>query len=110
MLVQFIDGALHALPTAVANMLAVLAAALLSVVAISFFRGETTVFRTLYLIIIFLTGTLSPILGLIGGAAIVLRAHRNQEWAQRELGTLYTLIFFSLAYFMALSPYVRGLL
>jgi hypothetical protein len=73
MLVQIIEGALAVLPNAVDNMLAVLVAVLLSVLAVSFFRGETTVFTNLYQVIIFLTGTLNPILGLVGGIAILLR-------------------------------------
>jgi hypothetical protein len=110
MLAQFIGGALHALPSALGNMLAVLVAALLSVVAISFFRAETTIFSRPYQVILFVTGTLSPILGLLAGSAVVWRAHRRQEWAQRELATLYTLLFLAIAYFAGLSPYVRGLL
>jgi len=110
MLVQIIEGALAVLPSAVPNMLAVLVAALASVVAVSFFRGETTIFSKPYQVVIFVRGTLSPIFGLVGGAAIVLRAHRKQEWDQRELATLFTLLFFAIAYFIRLSPYVRGLL
>ena len=105
-LAQILEHALQVLP----NMLAVLVAALASVVAVSFFRGETTVFTTPYQLIIFITGTLSPILGLAGGIAIVLRAHRKQEWDQRELAVLFTLLLFATAYFIRLSPSVRGLL
>ena len=102
MLVQIIEGALAGLLSAVPNMLAVLAAALLAVLAVSFFRGETTAFTTPYQVILFITGTLSPILGLAGGIAIVLRAHRNREWDQRELATLFTLVFFAIAYYYGL--------
>ena len=105
-LAQILEHALQVLP----NMLAVLVAALASVVAVSFFRGETTVFTKTYQLIIFITGTLSPILGLAGGIAIVLRAHRKQEWDQRELAVLFTLLLFATAYFIRLSPSVRGLL
>ena len=100
----------HTLHNSLPNMLAVLVAALVSVVAVSFFRAETTVFTTPYQVIIFVTGTLSPILGLLGGVGIVLRAHRRQEFEQRELATLFTLLFFAFAYFIRLSPYVSGLL
>ena len=89
---------------------AVLLAAIASVVAVSFFRGETTIFTKGYQLIIFITGTLSPILGLLGGIAIVYRAHRNLEWDQRELATLFTLLLFTISYFIRLSPYVSGLL
>jgi hypothetical protein len=65
MLVDVIQGVLSGVLSAVPNMLAVLASALGAVLAVSFFRGETTVFRTLYLIIIFLTGTFNPILGIL---------------------------------------------
>jgi hypothetical protein len=130
-LAQILEHALQSLP----NMLAVLVAALASVVAVSFFRGEATIFTPIYQVIIFITGTLSPILGLVGGiaisslatssgarpqsareppsqcgASIVYRAHRKQEWDQRELATLFSLLFFAIAYFIRLSPYVRGLL
>jgi hypothetical protein len=80
------------------NMLAVLAAALASVLAVSFFRGETTVFTTTSQLVIFVAAVLSPFLVLAGGIAIVARAHRNQDWAQRELAVLFTLVFFALAY------------
>lgn len=102
MLVQIIEGALAGLLSAVPNMLAVLAAALVAVLAVSFFRGETTAFTTPYQVILFITGTLSPILGLAGGIAIVLRAHRNREWDQRELATLFSLVFFAIAYYYGL--------
>ena len=59
-LVQILASALAALPSALGNMVAVLCAALVSVVAVSFFRGERTDFKTLYLVIIFLTGTFNP--------------------------------------------------
>jgi hypothetical protein len=83
-LVQILAGALDALPGALGNMLAVFCAALVSVLAVSFFRGETTVFRNPYLLIMFLTGTLNPILGLLGGTSTVLLAHRRREQEQRE--------------------------
>jgi hypothetical protein len=98
MLAQFIGGVLQALPSALGNMLAVLVSALLSCLAISFFRGETTVFTKAAQVALFALGTINPILGLAGGIAIVVRAHRKQDWAQRELGTLFTLVFFALAY------------
>jgi uncharacterized membrane protein YhaH (DUF805 family) len=84
------------------NMLAVLVAALASVVAVSFFRGETTVFTTTYQVIIFVTAVLYPLLVLVGGIAIVARAHRNRQWAQRELGTLFTLLYFAIASYYGL--------
>ena len=103
-LAEIAGGALQSLPSLLANMAAVLVAAL------SFFRAETTLFTPIYQLIIFLTGTLSPILGLAGGIAIVYRAHRDQEFDQRELVTLFTLLLFAIAYFIRLSPYVRALL
>ena len=99
MLVQIIEGALHGLPNALSNMAAVFVAALVSVLAVSFFRGETTVFKTPYLLIIFLAGTFSPILGLIGGTSSVLMAQRKREEDQRELCLLFTLLLFALAYY-----------
>jgi hypothetical protein len=102
MLVQFIEGALYALPVSLANMLAVLAAALLSVLAVSFFRGETTVFKSLYLVIIFVTGTFNPLLGILGGASTVLLAQRSRSEDQRELAVLFTLVFFAIAYYYGL--------
>ena len=63
-LAQILEHALQSLP----NMLAVLVAALASVVAVSFFRGEATIFTPIYQVIIFITGTLSPILGLVGAS------------------------------------------
>jgi hypothetical protein len=84
------------------NMLAVLAAALVSCVAVSFFRGETTIFTTTYQLVIFVAAVLSPFLVLAGGIALVAWAHRKQEWAQRELGTLFTLLFFAIAYYYEL--------
>jgi NADH:ubiquinone oxidoreductase subunit 6 (subunit J) len=91
---QTLEHALQILP----NMLAVLVAALLSVVAVSFFRGETTVFTTTYQLVIFVAAVLSPYLVLVGSIAIVARAHRRQHWDQRELAVLFTLLFFALAY------------
>jgi hypothetical protein len=79
------------------NMLGVLGAALVSAVVVSFTRGETTVFKTLYLVIIFVTGTLSPILGIIGGTSTMLMAHLKGEWGQRELAVLFTLLLFAIA-------------
>jgi hypothetical protein len=105
-LAQILEGALQSLPNSLTNMLAVLVAAIASVVAVSFFRGEATFFTPIYQLIIFLTGTLSPILGI----AIVYRAHRNLEFDQRELATLFTLLLFTISYFIRLSPYVSGLL
>ena len=101
-LAQILEGALQSLPALLANMGAVLVAAIASVVAVSFFRGETTIFTNGYQLIIFITGTLSPILGLIGGIAIVIRAQRRREWDQRELGVLFTLVFFAIAYYYGL--------
>jgi hypothetical protein len=109
-LAQILEGALQSLPNSLTNMLAVLVAAIASVVAVSFFRGEATIFTPIYQLIIFITGTLSPILGIAGGIAIVYRAHRNLEWEQRELATLFTLLLFTISYFIRLSPYVSGLL
>jgi hypothetical protein len=60
------------------------------------------VFTTTYQLVIFVAATLSPILVLVGGIAIVARAHRNRQWAQRELGTLFTLLFFAIAYYYGL--------
>jgi uncharacterized membrane protein SirB2 len=102
MLAELISGALAVLPTVVPNCLAVLGAALLSVIAVSFFRGETTVFTNLYQVIIFVTGTLNPILGILGGIGILLRAQRRREEDQRELAVLFTLVFFAIAYYYGL--------
>jgi hypothetical protein len=101
-LAQIIEGALAVLPTVVPNMLAVLGAALLSVVAVSFFRAEKTVFTNAYVLLIFAGGTLSPFLGLAAGIAIFFRAHRKQEWDQRELSVLFTLLLFCIAYWYGL--------
>jgi hypothetical protein len=109
-LAQILEGAVQSLPSILANTGAVLLAAIASVVAVSFFRGETTIFTKGYQLIIFIAGTLSPILGLAGGIAIAYRAHRNQEWDQRELATLFTLLLFTISYFISLSPYVSRLL
>jgi hypothetical protein len=98
LLAQIIEHALDILP----NMLAVLAAALTSVLVVSFFRGETTVFTNFYLVIIFATGTLNPILGVVGGSASLVMAQRKREWDQRELALLYTLVFFALALWVGL--------
>jgi hypothetical protein len=102
MLVQIIEGALHALPIALANMLAVLVSALLSVLAVSFFRGEKTIFTNAYVVLIFVGGTLNPVLGIVGGIAILLMAQRRREWDQRELAVLFTLVYFALAYYFKL--------
>ena len=77
--------------------------------AVSFFRGETTLFTNGHQLVIFISGTLSPILG-SGGIALMYRSHRRADFDQRELATLFTLLLFTIAYFMRLSPYVRGLL
>jgi hypothetical protein len=68
----------------------------------SLFRGEITVFTNLYQVIIFLSGTLNPILGILGGIAILLRAQRRREEDQRELAVLFTLVFFAIAYYYGL--------
>jgi hypothetical protein len=90
--------ALQSLPSLLANMAAVLGAALASVVAVSFFRGETTLFTTPSQLIIFAGGTINPILGILGGIAIVLRTQRKRDFDQRELAVLFTLVFFAIAY------------
>ena len=97
MLVQILASTLDALPGALGNMLAVLGAALVSVVVVSFVRGETTVFKTLYLLIIFLTGTFNPILGIVGGTSTVLISHLRREDEQRELAVLFTLLLLAIA-------------
>ena len=99
MLVQIASDVLYAVPISLANMLAVLVSALLSVLLVSFFRGESTVFKNLYQVIIFVTGTLTPILGIVAGIGILLRAQRKGEEAQRELLLLFTLVFFALSYY-----------
>jgi hypothetical protein len=96
---QIFQGALQILPTLLANTGAVL-------LAVSFFRGETTLFTNGHQLVIFISGTLSPILGI----ALMYRSHRRADFDQRELATLFTLLLFTIAYFMRLSPYVRGLL
>ena len=103
---QIFQGALQILPTLLANTGAVLLAAIASTLAVSFFRGETTLFTNGHQLVIFISGTLSPILGI----ALMYRSHRRADFDQRELATLFTLLLFTIAYFMRLSPYVRGLL
>jgi hypothetical protein len=93
-IVQTIEHTLQILPT----MLACLAAALLSVLAVSFFRGEATIFTTSNQLVIFVAAVLSPFLVLAGGIAIVAWTHRKQDWDQRELAVLFTLLFFVVAY------------
>ena len=110
MLAEIAGGALQILPTVLANAGAVLLAAIASTLAVSFFRGETTLFTNGHQLVIFISGTLSPILGIAGGIALMYRAHRRADFDQRELATLFTLLLFTIAYFMRLSPYVRGLL
>jgi hypothetical protein len=102
MLVDVIQGALTGLLNALPNMLSVLAAALLSVLAVSFFRGEAIVFKNLYLVLIFAGGTFNPILGLIAGTTSLLIAQGNREDDQRELCVLFTLVFFAIAYYYEL--------
>jgi hypothetical protein len=103
-LVQILSSALYALPNALGNMLGVLGAALLSVLLTSFIRGETTVFKTPYLVIIFVTGTLNPIFGVVGGASSVLISHLRREGDQRELSVLFTLLLFAIAlWFLGVS-------
>ena len=70
--------------------------------AVSFFRGEVTTFRSVYLLIIFLTGTFNPILGILGGTSTLLVAQRKREEDQRELAVLFTLVFFAIAYYYGL--------
>jgi hypothetical protein len=101
-LAEIAGGVLQVLPSLLANMLAVLVAALASVVAVSFFRGETTLFTTPSQLIIFGAGTLNPILGILGGIAIVLKAQRKGEFDQRELAVLFTLVLFAIAYYYGL--------
>jgi hypothetical protein len=99
---QILEGALQILPSLLANMAAVLVAAVLSVVAVSFFQGKTTVFTTPSQLLIFITGTLNPILGLAGGIVLVARAQRKGEFDQRELAVLFSLVFFAIAYYYGL--------
>ena len=63
-LAQMLEHAWLILP----NMLAVLVAALVSVVAVSFFRGETTVFTTTSQLVIFVAAVISPFLVLAGAS------------------------------------------
>ena len=99
---QTLAGAIQILPTIVPNMLAVLVAALVSCVLVSFFQGQTTLFKTPSQLIIFITGTVSPIFGILGGIALVYRAHRNLEWDQRELATLFSLVYFAICFYFEL--------
>jgi hypothetical protein len=101
-LAEIAGGALQSLPSLLANMAAVLVAALLSVVAVSFFQGKTTVFTTRSQLIIFITGTLNPILGILGGLAILFRAQRTRDFDQRELAVLYCLVLFAICSFYGL--------
>lgn len=98
MLAQIIEHAWVILP----NMLAVLGAAVASTLVVSFLRGETTVFKNLYLVTIFVTGALNPILGIVGGSASVLVAHLKREWDQRELALLFTLLLLGIVAWFAL--------
>jgi hypothetical protein len=84
------------------NMLAVLVAALLSVVAVSFFRGQATLFTTTYQLVIFIAAVLSPFLVLAGGIAIVAFSQRKRQWDQRELAVLFTLVYFAISYYFEL--------
>ena len=72
-----------------------------SVVAVSFFRGETTIFKWLPADHLH-HGNPAPHLGPHGGIAIVIRAQRRREWDQRELGVLFSLVFFAIAYYYGL--------
>ena len=47
--------------------------------------------------IIFATGTLNPIFGVVGGSASLLMAQRKREWDQRELALLFTLLFLAIS-------------
>jgi hypothetical protein len=102
-LAEIAGHALQSLPSLLVNMLCVLSSSLASVVAVSFFRGETTLFTTPSQLIIFVTGTLSPILGILGGIAIVLKAQRKGEFdQQRELAVLFTLVLFAMSSYYGL--------
>ena len=101
-LVEMARGALQILPTIVPNMLAVLVAALLSAVLVSFFQGQTTIFRTPSQLILFAGGTLSPILAIAGGLVLAYRAHRRAEFEARELAVLFTLIYFAICFYFEL--------
>jgi hypothetical protein len=100
MLAQFIEHALDVLP----NMLVVLAAAVSATIAVSFFHGHVVTIKTLYLVVIMVTGTLSLLLGLAGGITYVLVAHRRGELDQRELAVLFSLMLFALGGWFGLIP------
>jgi hypothetical protein len=104
MLVQIIEGALAVLPNAVPNMLVVLVAAVSATIAVSFFYGHVVTIKTLYLLIIMVTGTASLLLGLAGGITYVVLAHRRREFDQRELATLFSLLLFALGASFGLIP------
>lgn len=97
MLAQIIEQTIEHARVILPNMLAVLGAALASTLVVSFLRGETTVFKNLYLVTIFVTGTLNPILGVVGGSVSVLVAHLKREFGQRELAVLFTLLLLGIA-------------
>ena len=103
---QIFQGALQILPTLLANTGAVLLAAIASVLAVSFFRGETTLFTNGHQLVIFISGTLSPILGICPHVPVSSTCGLRPAGARHALH----LTFFTIAYFMRLSPYVRGLL
>lgn len=108
-LVQILAGALDALPHALGNMLVVLAAALSATVAVSFFNGHYVTFKTLYLVIIMFTGTVSLLLGLAGGITYVVVAHRRREFDQRELAVLFSLLLFAIGGWFGLIPGIKWL-
>jgi hypothetical protein len=103
-LVQILTDAVYALPSALGNMLVVLAAAISATVAVSFFRGHVVAIKTLYLVIIIATGTFSLLLGLAGGITYFVLAQRRRELDQRELAILFSLLLFVLGGWFGLIP------
>jgi hypothetical protein len=73
-------------------------------IAVSFFNGHVVTIKTLYLVIIMFTGTLSLLLGLAGGITYVVVAHRRGELDQRELAVLFSLMLLALGGWFGLIP------
>jgi hypothetical protein len=103
-LVQILIDTLYALPHAFGNMLVVLAAAISATLAVSFFNGHVVTIKTLYLVIIMVTGTFSVLLGIAGGITYFVLAQRRHEPNQRELAVLFSLILFVLGGWFGLLP------
>jgi hypothetical protein len=69
-----------------------------------FFHGHVVSIKTLYLVIIMITGTVSLLLVLAGGITWVVVAHRRRELDQRELAVLFSLMLFAIGGWFGLIP------